>query len=172
MAPNFFFHSTGQASQTSPELIFHIINMSQDSSVSSSVVETLALQFLVELDHNWHLSFYTLKFFWKHFKESELIFTIVIFIKTCHQYLIKWRLKKVFAHPKMYIVYISYIRYRVVFSDKHGMLFFLLLGCLYISQWSQNWYKIAFQILFNFFYKTGDGINQCKVEVEFTSVYI
>ena len=71
-------------------------------------------------------------------------------IKTCHQYLKKWRLKKDFAHSKMYIVYISYIRYRVVFSDKHGMLFFLLLGCLYILQLGQNWYKIAFQILLFF----------------------
>ena len=33
-----FFHSTSPAAQTSPELIFHIINMSQDSSVSLSVV--------------------------------------------------------------------------------------------------------------------------------------
>ena len=38
IGPNFFFHSTGLAAQTSPELIFHIINMSKDSSVSLSVV--------------------------------------------------------------------------------------------------------------------------------------
>ena len=35
IGPKLFFHSTAQ---TSPELIFHIINMSQDSSVSLSVV--------------------------------------------------------------------------------------------------------------------------------------
>ena len=35
--PKLFFHSTGPTAQTSPELIFHIINMSQDSSVSLSV---------------------------------------------------------------------------------------------------------------------------------------
>ena len=137
------------------------------------------MHFLVELDQNWHFMFYTLKFFWKHLKGSELMyifpnvfFTILRFIKTmhCHQYIIEWRLKKVFAHSKMYIVYISYIRYRVVFSDKHGMLFFLLLGCLYISQWGKNRYEIAFQILL-FLYKT-DGINQCKVKIKFTSVYI
>ena len=33
-----FFSSTGPAAQTSPELIFHVINMSQDSSVSLSVM--------------------------------------------------------------------------------------------------------------------------------------
>ena len=38
--PQTFFHSTGPAAQTSPELIFHII-MSQDSSVSLSVVDTV-----------------------------------------------------------------------------------------------------------------------------------
>ena len=37
IGPKLFFHSTGPAAQTSPELIFHIINMSQDSSVSLSV---------------------------------------------------------------------------------------------------------------------------------------
>ena len=36
--PQTFFSSTGPAAQTSPELIFHIINMSQDPSVSLSVV--------------------------------------------------------------------------------------------------------------------------------------
>ena len=36
--PQTFFHSTGPAAQTSPELIFHIINMSQDSSVYWSVI--------------------------------------------------------------------------------------------------------------------------------------
>ena len=36
--PQTFFSSTGPAVQTSPELIFHIINMSQDPSVSLSVV--------------------------------------------------------------------------------------------------------------------------------------
>jgi hypothetical protein len=34
----FFFHKYGPAAQNSLELIFHIINMSQDSSVSFSVV--------------------------------------------------------------------------------------------------------------------------------------
>ena len=38
IGPNFFFHSTGPSAQTSPELIFHIMNTSQDSSVSLSVV--------------------------------------------------------------------------------------------------------------------------------------
>ena len=38
--PQTFFSSTGPAAQTSPELIFHIINMSQDSSVSLSVSQT------------------------------------------------------------------------------------------------------------------------------------
>jgi hypothetical protein len=32
--PQTFFHKYGPAAQTSPELIFHIIKMSQDSSVS------------------------------------------------------------------------------------------------------------------------------------------
>ena len=36
-APNFFFHKYGPAAQTNPEFIFHIINVSQDSSVSFSV---------------------------------------------------------------------------------------------------------------------------------------
>ena len=35
--PQTFFSSTGPAAQTSPELIFHIINMSPDPSVSLSV---------------------------------------------------------------------------------------------------------------------------------------
>ena len=35
--PQTFIHNTGAAAQTNPELIFHIINMSQDSSVSLSV---------------------------------------------------------------------------------------------------------------------------------------
>ena len=37
ISPKLFFHSTGPAAQTSPELIFHIIKRSQDSSVSLSV---------------------------------------------------------------------------------------------------------------------------------------
>jgi hypothetical protein len=37
--PQLFFHKD-LAAQTSPELIFHIINMSQNSSVSLSVVVT------------------------------------------------------------------------------------------------------------------------------------
>ena len=41
IGPNFFFHSNGLAAQTRPELIFHIINMSQDSSVSLSVMYLL-----------------------------------------------------------------------------------------------------------------------------------
>ena len=35
--PKLFFHKYGRAAQTSPELIFHIITMSQDSSVSLSM---------------------------------------------------------------------------------------------------------------------------------------
>ena len=34
----FFFHSPAQATAHSPELTFHIINMSQDTSVSLSVI--------------------------------------------------------------------------------------------------------------------------------------
>ena len=44
IGPKLFCHSTGLAAQTSPELIFHIINMSQDSSVSLSVVISLSFQ--------------------------------------------------------------------------------------------------------------------------------
>ena len=40
--PNLFFHSPPQPTAHSPELIFHIINMSQDLSVSLSVVVRLA----------------------------------------------------------------------------------------------------------------------------------
>jgi hypothetical protein len=39
-SPETFFHMYGPAAQTSPELIFHIINMPQDSSFSLSVVDT------------------------------------------------------------------------------------------------------------------------------------
>ena len=39
--PQTFFSSTGPAAQTSPELIFHIINMSQVPSVSLSVTAML-----------------------------------------------------------------------------------------------------------------------------------
>ena len=39
--PKLFFHKYSPAAQTSPELIFHIINMSQDSSVSLSVAQVL-----------------------------------------------------------------------------------------------------------------------------------
>ena len=35
--PQTFFSSTGPAAQTSPELIFHVLNMSQDASVLLSV---------------------------------------------------------------------------------------------------------------------------------------
>ena len=35
--PNLFFHSPPQPTAHSPELIFHIINMSQDTSASLSV---------------------------------------------------------------------------------------------------------------------------------------
>ena len=38
IGPNFFFHSPAQPTAHSPELIFHIINMSQDTSVSLSVL--------------------------------------------------------------------------------------------------------------------------------------
>ena len=37
IGPKLFFHKYGPAAQTSPELIFHIINMSQDSSESVSL---------------------------------------------------------------------------------------------------------------------------------------
>ena len=37
---NLFFHSQAQPTAHSPKLIFHIINMSQDTSVSLSVVQT------------------------------------------------------------------------------------------------------------------------------------
>ena len=43
IGPKLFFHSTGLAAQTSPELIFHILKMSQDSSVSLSVIDRLSL---------------------------------------------------------------------------------------------------------------------------------
>ena len=36
--PKPFFHSPAQPTAHSPELIFHIINMAQDSSVSLSVI--------------------------------------------------------------------------------------------------------------------------------------
>ena len=42
IGPKLFFHSAGLAAQTSSELIFHTINMSQDSSVSLSVTNTTA----------------------------------------------------------------------------------------------------------------------------------
>jgi hypothetical protein len=38
IGPKHFFHKYGPAAQTSPELIFYIINMSQDSYVSLSVL--------------------------------------------------------------------------------------------------------------------------------------
>ena len=44
LGPKLFFHTTGPAAQTSPELIFHIINMSQDSSVSLSVLYNLEVR--------------------------------------------------------------------------------------------------------------------------------
>ena len=56
-------HSTGPAAQTSPELIFHIINMSQDSSVSVSVAErslTALTKKIVEKTYNDNLESYIL----------------------------------------------------------------------------------------------------------------
>ena len=41
IGPKLFFHKYSAAAQNSPELIIHIINMSQDSSVSLSVDEIL-----------------------------------------------------------------------------------------------------------------------------------
>ena len=38
IVPTIFFHSPAQPTAHSPKLIFHVINMSQDSSVSLSVV--------------------------------------------------------------------------------------------------------------------------------------
>ena len=38
IGPNLFFHSPAQPTAHSPELIFHIIKMSQDTSVSLSVL--------------------------------------------------------------------------------------------------------------------------------------
>ena len=38
IGPKTFFSCTGPAAQTSPELIFHVINMSQDASALLSVV--------------------------------------------------------------------------------------------------------------------------------------
>ena len=43
--PQTCFHSTGPAVQSSSELIFHIINMSQDPSVSLSVAQALCNSF-------------------------------------------------------------------------------------------------------------------------------
>ena len=43
--PQIFFSQYSPAAQTSPELIFDITNMSQDSSVSLSVVVSLPLRF-------------------------------------------------------------------------------------------------------------------------------
>ena len=42
--PQTFFSQYCPAAQTSPELIFHIINMSQDPSISLSVPAALAAQ--------------------------------------------------------------------------------------------------------------------------------
>jgi hypothetical protein len=42
IGPKLFFHKNGLAAQSSPELIFHIIKMSQDSSVSWSVLTGLS----------------------------------------------------------------------------------------------------------------------------------
>ena len=42
--PQTFFSQYFPAAQTNPELIFHIINMSQDSSVSLSVVISLSFK--------------------------------------------------------------------------------------------------------------------------------
>ena len=43
IGPKLFFSCTGPAAQTSPELILHVINISQESSVLLSVVETFAM---------------------------------------------------------------------------------------------------------------------------------
>ena len=50
IGPRLFFHSTGPAAQISPESIFHIINMSQDSSVSLSVIMTYIFKYHVNLN--------------------------------------------------------------------------------------------------------------------------
>jgi hypothetical protein len=44
IGPNLFFHSPAQATAHSPELTFHIMNMSQDTSVSLSVCGTMVQQ--------------------------------------------------------------------------------------------------------------------------------
>jgi hypothetical protein len=43
--PQTFFSCTGPAAQTSPELIFHVINMSQDTSVLLSVALVMVVAF-------------------------------------------------------------------------------------------------------------------------------
>ena len=47
IGPQAFFNKYGLAAQTSPELIFHIINMSQDSSVSLSVISIVQFQIVL-----------------------------------------------------------------------------------------------------------------------------
>ena len=54
ISPKLFFHKYGPAAQNSPELIFHIINMFQDSSVSLSVIwlsvpSSMSFNVLVEI---------------------------------------------------------------------------------------------------------------------------
>ena len=45
--PQIFFHSTARLPKTSPELIFHTINISQDSSVSLSVIQTFYFSYFL-----------------------------------------------------------------------------------------------------------------------------
>jgi hypothetical protein len=45
IGPNLFFHSPAQPTAHSPELIFHIINMSQDTSVSLSLILVTAVKY-------------------------------------------------------------------------------------------------------------------------------
>jgi hypothetical protein len=46
IGPNLFFHSPAQPTAHSPDLIFHIMNMSQDTSVSLSVIAGISIAFL------------------------------------------------------------------------------------------------------------------------------
>ena len=54
IGPKLFYHSTGPAAQTSPEFIFHIINMSQDSFISLSVVSSDSWTNPIRTNYNMH----------------------------------------------------------------------------------------------------------------------
>ena len=133
IAPKPFFHSTGLAAQTSPELIFHIIDMSQDSSIL----------LICEKDGMWNISCcYSL--LWTSFYLDDFILIFLLFfcdfpkfrvIKKFIQKLFQWNWYKIclIALWKCFIGLNTLIFFFVIVNFGISKKYFSNFSCVFLN---------------------------------------